>query len=162
MTLLQQFRRPLAIALRLQQKIVKAEDSVSDKDTSEEDTATESDSLQASISQEYADKIAATIRLLWQRQGQPQQINGQHYDLELAGETLQVMRKSKARRMEDSIRQTLRGEQIASVPLDSLVTASFQGFTQEDWDRFDKVEAMLRTEHLRQKQQRHQSGIELG
>ncbi len=116
-------------------------------DTLEGDTAPENDLLQTSISQEYADKIGATIRLLWQRLGQPQQINGQHYDLELIGETFQVMRKS--------------GEQIASVPLDSSATASFQGFTQEDWDRFDKVDAVLKAEHLRPRQQRHQSGIEL-
>ena len=126
------------------------ETTAEDSKVLEENTAPENNSLQASISQEYADRIAATIRLLWQRQGQPPQINGQHYDLELTGETLQVMRKS--------------GEQIASVPLDSSVTASFQGFTQEDWDRFDKIDAVLRTEHLSQKQQRHQSlqNIDIG
>ena len=118
-----------------------SDDSVSDNDTLEENAATV-----PQIS-EYAEKIGATIRQLWQRQGQPNQINGQHYDLQLAGETLQVMRKT--------------GEQIASVPLSLSIPASFQGFTQEDWDRFDLIEAMMIAEHLQQRQQRHQGGIEL-
>ncbi|MDF5732835.1 MAG: hypothetical protein PUP92_33790, partial [Rhizonema sp. PD38] len=122
-------------------------DSVSDNDTLEEDAATESNVLQASISQEYADKIGATIRLLWQRQGQPNQIKGQHYDLELALETLLVMRKS--------------GEQIASISLKELESTSFHGFIQKDWDRFDKIDAVLKAKHLEQRQQRYQGGMEL-
>ena len=124
-----------------------AEDSNSNNSVLEEDAATENDLLQASTKQEYADRIGATIRQLWQHQGQPNQIHGQHYDLELAGETLQVMRKS--------------GEQIASVPLNSSVTASFRGFTQSDWDRFDLIEAMMRAEHLQPRQQRYQGDMEL-
>ncbi len=70
------------------------------------------------------------------------------YDLQLAGETLQLTRKT--------------GEQIASIPLVSSVAASFQGFTEEDRSRFDKLEAILRSEHLQQSQQRQQGyGTEL-
>ena len=97
---------------------------------------------QVSTEQEYANKIGATIRLLWQRQGQPNQINGKYYDLQLAGETLQLMRKT--------------GEQIASISLVSLEAASFQDFTQEDWERFDLLQAMVRAECLQQSQQWHQ------
>jgi len=103
---------------------------------------------QVSTEQEYANKIGATIRLLWQRLGQPNQINGKHYDLQLVGETLQLTRKT--------------GEQIASIPLVSSEATSFQGFTEEDRERFDKLEAILRSEHLQQSQQRQQGyGTEL-
>lgn len=127
-----------------------SDDSVTDDGTLEENSANENAfdpsankaiAPQVSTEQEYANKIGATIRLLWQRQGQPNQINGKHYDLQLVGETLQLMRKT--------------GEQIASIPLVSQETASFQGFTQEDWERFDKLQEMLRVEYLQQSQQRH-------
>jgi hypothetical protein len=94
------------------------------------------------IEQEYANKIGTTIRLLWQHLGQPKQINGKHYDLQLVGETLQLMRKT--------------GKQIACIPLSSSEAGSFEDCTQEDCERFDELLAILKSENLQQSQQAHQ------
>ncbi len=93
---------------------------------------------QETTEQEYANKIGATIRQLWQRQGQPNQIRGNHYDLQIIGETLVLKRKT--------------GAKIADISLALEEPTKVQGFTQEDFERFDKLITML---HLQQNQQHH-------
>ncbi len=102
--------------------------------------------LETTLQLEYATKIAPTIRLFWQHQGRPSLLTGEHYDLQLVGKILKLMRKT--------------GEEIALIPLVPGIALQGKGLTQEDLQRFGALQKLLDAQ-IKQQQYRRRGGVEL-